>query len=73
LYNVKQQYGGCMNSAFIFRFYVDNQWTSRARRVKFGMAAYHNDAHKFCMKYCLQINSYKHGDGMTLRDHVQQI
>jgi len=30
------------------------------------MEMYHQYTIKFCMKYCLQVNNYKHGDGVKL-------
>jgi len=41
--------------------------------VKFGMETGHNHFNKCCMKYCLQVNNYKHGIGVKFLGYVQQI
>jgi len=33
----------------------------------------HKNAYKFCMKYYVQVNSYKHGDGAKHSDYVREI
>jgi len=40
--------------------------TNEARHVKFGMEIDHTHTYKLCMKYCLQINNYKRGNGAKL-------
>jgi len=55
-----------MNSVFGFRFDGDDQSPIGARSVKFVTETGHNHTYKFCMKYCLQVNNYKYGDGANL-------
>jgi hypothetical protein len=44
--------------------------------VKFSIDIDHERVHKFLVKYCIQVNSYKYGDGVNLLrllDYVRQI
>jgi hypothetical protein len=34
--------------------------------VKFCIEIYLKHTYKFCMKYCLEVRNYKHGDGANL-------
>jgi len=40
--------------------------------MKFGIEIDYKHTHKFCMKYCLHVNNYKH-ENVKLWDYIWQI
>jgi len=46
---------------------------TEARSIKFGMKIDYKCTYELCMKYCLQLNCYKHGEGMHLWCYSWQI